>query len=695
VGLTGRARRTAARDSSAVSSTARRRTGGGQVLLLALLVTVVAATQLVGLQTVWDLSSLARDLHVAQDAQQQAASPAHRLTNLRDLQVLALGGAAAAVVLAATLGLSLRRAVRGDLDSARQQLVREQLDRSTAQEVARRSERRFAALVRQGDDVILVLSPERLITFATPAAARLAGLDDPAHLLGLPFLDLVAVIERPAATAALDRAYSADGATVRVDLRVCDLPGVDRPPAWLSVALTDLRSDPAVTGVVVNAHDITERAVRVTMLEHLAFHDRITGLPNRLAAERHLDGAGPGERFSIVVLDLDKFGALNDDIGPVLADAALVAVAAALELRSFPSAFVAHFGADVFAVITPSWVGTPAGVARRAGRVLAEGVEVHDRRLTLTAGMGAVASIGMRGNDALRLAESAMYDAKRSGDGSVVVHDEARLEAMARRADLLDGLGGAAAAGELLLHHQPLISLRTGLVTGTEALLRWQRSTEQVGPVEFVPMAEEAGLIVPLGSWVLRQACADVAALDAAGRASLRVSVNVSPRQLATPDFVATVATTMAELGTDPARIVLELTESAIGDDSDRVARRLGELRAAGHSIALDDFGTGYSSLSHLVRMPVDTVKLDRSFIADVETSARTRQMVRAVVKVCHDLGLSVTVEGIETPGQLDEVRLAGCDTAQGFLLARPQTMAELLSAMAGAHPVLTGVPPA
>ena len=614
----------------------------------------------------------------------------------RDEQVVSVVVAVTAIALAVSLALSLRRGSRRDFADAVRRLAAEQQVRTAAQEAAARTERRFSALVRQGDDMILVLSPgggedaaagpgaADRITFASPAAARLLGLHDSSHLIGESFVDLVAEGERCVATDALSRARARDGRAVRVDVRLRDRSpaghvAADEDHVWLSVVLTDLTRDPAVGGVVVNAHDITDRVVRASMLEHLAYHDRVSGLANRLGAERHLDGAGPDERFSIAVLDLDRFGTLNEEAGQTYADEVLRAVADALELRSFPSALVAHFGADVFAVITPSFVAPPAEVARRVAQVLHAGVDVRGRHLRFAAGIGAVGSAGMRGNDALRLAESAMHEAKRQGAGSVVVHDERRLEQQRQRTRLLEGLQGAAAADELRLHHQPLVNLRTGEVTGTEALLRWQRGDVLVPPVDFVPLAEETGLIVPLGSWVLAQACADVARLGRAGRGDLRVNVNVSPRQLAEDGFVAHVADVMASLGTDPARIVLELTESAVVEDPDRVAGMLADLRAAGHAIALDDFGTGYSSLSHLMRLPVDTVKLDRSFVADVDTSPRTRQMVRAVVQVCHDLGLSVTVEGIENAHQLDAVREAGCDTVQGFLLARPMPFEALV----------------
>ncbi len=633
-----------------------------------------------------DVGTVAESLHLlyARFENQYYESNARTMAARRDEQALAMVAATVAVVLAGGLSVSLRRAARRDLQSAVRHLVREQQDRTLAQEAAARTERRFAALVRQGDDMILVLT-QGAVTFASPAAARILGLADPAELVGVLFVDLVADDERTQAEQALARTVESRGEPVRVDLRLREQPGAPAgaaSPTWVSVSLTDLGDDPAVGGTVVNAQDITDRVARASILEHLAFHDRVTGLANRLAVERHLDGAGPDDRFSIVVLDLDGFGAVNDEAGHDYADEVLRAVADAVELRSYPSAFVAHFGADVFAVVTPAFVAPPADVARRVAHVLDEGVEVRGRRLRFVAGMGAVSTAGQRGNDALRLAESAMHEAKRRGSGAVVVHDQRRLQLRRERTELVDALRGAVAADELRLHHQPLVSLRTGQVTGTEALVRWQRGDVLVPPGDFIPLAEETGLVVPLGSWVLAQACADLETMDATGRPGMRVNVNVSPRQLAGDGFVDHVAAVLAERCTDPARVVVELTESAVVDDPHRVGGLLQDLRAAGHTIALDDFGTGYSSLSHLMRLPVDVVKLDRSFVADVATSSRTRRLVRALVQVCHDLGLSVTVEGIETPHQLDAVLEAGCDTVQGFLLARPVPLERLIGGL-------------
>lgn len=600
----------------------------------------------------------------------------------RSDQALLLVTATLAVLLAGGLALSMRRVVAQDFGRALKRLVSEQEGRVAALEAVSLSERRFAALVRRGDDSMMVLDPDGSIVFATPSSARLLGLDDDADLTGNSFLDLLPPAARTAGAAALADALADDGEAVQADLQVTRQDGT---PGWLAVSLSDFRDDPAVGGLVVNAHDVTDRAERAAWLEHLAFHDRVTGLPNRLAAERHLDaGLGAGTREVVVVLDLDGFGAVFDEHGQPGADEALTGVAGVLQQGFGPRALVAHFGNDVFAVVVPAGPGETVPVAARVAELLAAGVEVAGQHVPFTAGRGALVSSGVRGNDALRLAESAMHEAKRSGRGGLVVHDERRLEQMARRSELVEALQDAPGAGELRLHHQALVHLGTGLVTGTEALVRWQRPGGLVPPSDFVPLAEETGLIVDIGTWVIRQACRDLSVMDASGRTGIRVNVNVSARQLAEPGFVAHVAALLAETGTDASRLVLELTESAVVEDTGRVAVMLQELRAAGHTIALDDFGTGYSSFSHLMRLPVDTVKLDRSFIADVDTSARTRQMVRSVVEVCHDLGMSVTVEGIETQEQLAHVVEAGCDTAQGFLLARPMPLEKVLPRLTG-----------
>jgi len=606
------------------------------------------------------------------------AEGAAEMKDRRDEQAFVLVAAALAVALAAVLALSVRRVVAQDFGAAMARLVLETERRSAAQKATTRTERRFAALVRRSDDVMLVLSDEGVITFATPSVARLLGITDPAVLVGRHYLGMVTRGERAAAAAVVSRALAGGGEPAQVDLKV-PLRGGEE--AWFAISVTDCRDDPAVGGLIVNAHDITDRTRHSAWLEHLVFHDRVTGLPNRLAIERRLDAAN--QRQVVVVIDLDQFSAVLDDHGQVGAEEALKGTAVALQVACGRGATVAHFGTDVFAVVAPAGHDDVASVVHQIRHGLLSGVVVGGKQMSFTAGMGAmVSSGGMRGTDALRLAESAMHEAKRSGRGGVVLHDELRLEQLARRAALVEALQNAVGAGELLLHHQPLVSLRTGLVTGTEALVRWQRESGLVPPSDFIPVAEETGLVVPVGTWVLRQTCADLAAMDAAGHHRSRVNVNVSARQLSDDGFPAHVATVMAEWGTDPARVVLELTESAVVADPDRIAGILAELRAAGHAVALDDFGTGYSSLSQLMRLPVDIVKLDRSFIADVATSDRTHRMVKAVVDICHDLGMTVTVEGIETPEQLARVVEAGCDTAQGFLLARPAPLVEVLPAL-------------
>lgn len=612
------------------------------------------------------------------------------LAQRRDETAVVLAAAALAVAIAAALALSVRRVVVQDFQAAMARLVREQERRTAAQEAVSLTERRFAALVRRADEVILVLDDEGSITFASPSVARLTGGADPADLIGRLAVDLLVPADRTRALAAARRVVTGQDDVAQVDVRV---PRRHASDGWFAVSITDCRADPAVAGLVVNAHDVTDRAEHAAWLEHLAYHERLTGLPNRLAVERRLDEASAArERTIVVVLDLDGFGAVLDDHGQAGADEALVATAAALERACAPVATVAHFGTDVFAVLSPADRDRTDDLVRRIQQALSAGVQVAGTHRSFTAGIGALVSNGLRGAEALRTAESAMHDAKRSGRGEFVLHDESRLDQLAERTRLVEALRAAPAAGDLLLHHQPLVDLRTGQVTGTEALVRWERGGTTVPPAEFVPVAEETGLIVPVGSWVLEQACADLATLDAMGRTSLRVNVNVSARQLAEPRFASHVADVLAAQGTDPGRLVLELTESAVVDDPGHVTRVLHDLRAAGHRIALDDFGTGYSSLSHLMRLPVDVVKLDRSFVGDIATSARTRQMVGALVDVCHDLGMTVTVEGIETDAQLDAVVAAGCDTGQGYLFARPAPLDQVAAAVGVAVPRQTAL---
>jgi diguanylate cyclase (GGDEF)-like protein len=428
-----------------------------------------------------------------------------------------------------------------------------------------------------------------------------------------------------------------------------------------------------------------ERTRHAEEVEHLARHDRITGLPNRFALESELDRLAAEESCATVLLaDLDAFRHVNESWGFETGDALLCEIGGRLQ-EVDPRFSVFHLGGDTFALLGAVACDGPA-IHRAATQVrgtVARSLAVDGERVHLTAGVGGVAARldTVRGRSLLRLADAALRAAKRQGRDQVVVLDEGRARHDQERAALLARLATAVRAGELELHYQPIVRADDLSWTSLEALVRWRRDSILVPPSEFVPAAEESGLIVPIGRWVIETALRDLGRLRLATGLPLSMNVNVAAPQLAEPDFLDHVLATVQRHALDPAAVVLELTESAVLVNPDHAAAQLTAARAAGLRVALDDFGTGYSSLGYLVRLPASTVKLDRSFLRDADTDAG-RTLLSSVVGLSHAMGLLVTVEGVETEAMLQQVRAVGADTVQGFLVARPVPIGALLRSM-------------
>ncbi|WP_345711873.1 putative bifunctional diguanylate cyclase/phosphodiesterase, partial [Kineococcus glutinatus] len=419
-------------------------------------------------------------------------------------------------------------------------------------------------------------------------------------------------------------------------------------------------------------------------LRRSATHDPLTGLPNRRVLSAAIRAAlarraGRGGAVLVLLLDLDRFKHVNDTFGHEAGDALLQQVVPRLLAAIGPLGVVARLGGDEFAVVCedPDGVLTPEEVAGRLGAVWAGPVEIAGRALAVSGSVGvAVATDGSTPRTLLRDADAAMYESKRGGPGSFrVFHED--LAARAGRLLLLEqGLQRAVERDELCVHYQPVVALsgeRAGQVVGAEALLRWTSAElGPVGPEEFVPVAEDAGLVAVLGDWVVDRALADLAAWRAAGRvpADFRVAVNVSPRQLG-PDLPDRVAQLLDRHGLVGAQLGLEVTESAVVRGGAAPAA-LQRLHALGVVLVLDDFGTGCSSLSQLQDLPFDVVKVDRSFVAGLERRRCDRALVLAVLSLASALELSVVAEGVEEEGQAAALRAAGCTAAQGHLFSRP-----------------------
>jgi diguanylate cyclase (GGDEF)-like protein/PAS domain S-box-containing protein len=428
--------------------------------------------------------------------------------------------------------------------------------------------------------------------------------------------------------------------------------------------------------------DITQRKAAEQQLLHDALHDPLTGLPNRASfMDRLTMVMGQTARraehhFAVLFLDLDSFKMVNDSLGHLVGDQLLIAFARRLEGWLRPGDTVARLGGDEFALLLDEVRGVQD--ATRAAERLQRGLEgpfhLSGHEVFSSASIGiALSTTGYhRPADMVRDADTAMYRAKALGRARHAVFDQAMHARAVALLRLETDLRRAVERGEFVLHYQPVVSLAEDRVSSFEALVRWNHPENGlVMPNDFIALAEETGLIVPLGGWVLREACRQMAAWAGAAQGAPLVSVNLSPRQLANPGLVAEVRRVLEASELEPGRLGVEITESALMEGGD-VRARLLELRGLGARLLLDDFGTGYSSLSYLLRFPIDVLKLDASFVHGLELDSEKVEIVRSIVTIGHNLGMKVIAEGVENAQQVGLLRALGCDYGQGFHWARP-----------------------
>jgi diguanylate cyclase (GGDEF)-like protein/PAS domain S-box-containing protein len=538
----------------------------------------------------------------------------------------------------------------------------------------RQSAERFRALVQNSSDVIAVLEPDLTIRYHTPSVGRVLGYADE-ELVGRRLTELLGDGDMVGLRTFFDEVSGTPGTPTPRDLT---LRRKDGSTCQLESVFNNLLEDPNIAGIVVTARDVTERRRLEAELAHQAFHDSLTGLANRaLFADRVGHALERGSRrqnlFAVLFVDLDDFQTVNDSLGHAAGDELLVEVARRLESCLRPEDTCARLGGDEFAVMVENIQGQEDAivVARRVLAAIAEPPRVIGSEVSVQASIGIAFGSGVESaSEVLRSADLAMYRAKGEGKSRYAVYEPSMHERVLERLALKADLQKSVVAEEFEIHYQPIVELRAGAIVGVEALLRWRHPVRGlVYPEDFVPLAEETGLILPLGRYVLHGACREVRRWRNQGYGHLGISVNISAKQLASATLPAEVSAALTESSLESSALTLEITESVLLD-SEVVITQLEDLKSLGVQIAIDDFGTGYSSLNYLRRFPVDTLKIAKPFVDGIGTSPEQERLASAILRLGATLGLDTVAEGIEDARQVERLRRLRCRYGQGFFFS-------------------------
>ena len=554
-------------------------------------------------------------------------------------------------------------------------------EKERAEADVRHSEGRFRSLVQNGSDVVAVVTPQGHISYVSPSIERMGYLPEEFS----DQMDRLHADDVSRAAAAFIESVTHPGRNVQIEVRMLHADGTYR---WQDVTLTNRCDDPSVDGIVVNFHDISERKIVEAQLAHVAYHDRLTGLSNRTDFVRRLELAVSRARrehltTALLFLDLDRFKVVNDTYGHNMGDRVLIEVAERLRSCVRAEDTIGRFGGDEFTILVEDVTDLRATeLAERVTAALRQPMKVSGRDMPVTASIGlVVAESSNLPDDLLRCADLAMYFAKENGRARWELFDPAMGSAILERYRIAAELRQAIDHGDLVTYYQPEVSLVTGAVIGFEALVRWQHVDRGLlYPGVFIPVAEQNDLILAIDRFVLDSACRQLMVFQAAAAHSheLFMSVNVSPESL-TSEGADELLRIVAATGVDATKLRLEITErTAVARAASSLAA-IERLRANDIHVVIDDFGTGYSSLECLQRLPVDGLKIDRGFVADLGVTSAATAIVQAIVMLGRELRLSLTAEGVETRAQADQLRSLGCDRAQGFYFAKPLTAQAVL----------------
>jgi len=538
------------------------------------------------------------------------------------------------------------------------------------------SEAHFRSLAQNSSDVITIVDPQGIITYQSSSVERVFGFA-PGEMLGEELISWLHPSDADQLMIFLNSSKEGREAAGLVQTRMRHKDGT-----WLmgESAVRNLYDDPGVRGLVLNTRDASERVALEYELRNRALHDPLTGLANReLFVNRVNSALARRERddrpLSVIFLDLDDFKLINHTSGRTVGDLLLSQAGRRLEKCVRPSDLVARFGGDEFALLLENAdASTAESIAQR---IIAEFVHPHqilDHEVVVKVSIGIAVTHGMEtSDDLLGGADTALRAAKSRGKSRYEFFEPEMREVAVDRSDLRTDLDWALQRAELTIHYQPLFDLPSGTLSGFEALVRWNHPTRgHLGPNEFIDLAEESGMIISIGGWVLRHACQQAAVWQSMLGRRLTIAVNMSARQLQDPGLLAKVRAALAASGLDASCLILEVTESATVEDTKRAIEILKSLKEIGVGLAIDDFGTGYSSLSYLRGFPVDQLKVDKSFVSELVTNREDLAIVSSVINLGHSLGLSVVAEGVETDDQLEKICEMGCDQGQGFKWRRP-----------------------
>jgi diguanylate cyclase (GGDEF)-like protein/PAS domain S-box-containing protein len=550
-------------------------------------------------------------------------------------------------------------------------------ERKRAEAQLMRSESRFRLMVQNSSDVVIIIDEDSLITYVSPSIERMLGFS-PIEVLGRNVFELLSVAEADRVRALSE--VDLDGTSIEV--RVQGATGVVHS---LEVSITDLTGQPAVDGIVLNIRDVTDRKVLEDDLRHQSLHDDLTGLANRLMFTERLHDAlatrgTSAEMIGVVFIDLDDFKLINDSLGHLVGDEALVAVAQRIQQCLRLSDLACRLGADEFAVLLTGVYGESEilDVVARIRSAIGEPLQLESHDLHLVASIGIATDIDSShsAEELLRSADLAVHKAKQAGKDRVEIFAEEMHKSAFAELELKSALVRAVEQREFLLHYQPIVDMASGRIRGVEALIRWEDPERgMVSPAAFIPAAESTGLIREIGLWVVEQAASDLAAWQVMGH-ELYCSVNVSGRQLDDADFVGQITRRVVDASVSPSSIVIELTESLLAH-GDAVVETFARLHERGFRLALDDFGTGFSALQYLQQFEIDLIKIDRSFVQAMGQTGNTG-VVQAILDVARNVNASTVAEGIEDTNEQRMLRDLGVELGQGYYFSRPVPVAKL-----------------